>query len=163
MCCKADASVWLEITKLVIPALIVTVGWFISHYLTSKRDRKVEIRKRAVDRCDALINEVAKTRDISLKYHVSERSVPVELELVSRFADLSLALPQLTALGAEVDSVSKCSAIFLKFKQAITLVHFEDGHTGVLKADDEQLFEIARCASSTLRCLRECQSLILRS
>lgn len=161
MYCETETSIWVDTIKAVVPSLIVTLGWYISHFLTSKRDRKTEIRKRAVDLCGRIIDDTKKIREISLKYHSSSRDKPTELDLVTSFNDLTLALDALKKLGADAEIVDSCSGAILKFKQASTRFHFEDGHTQPLPAGDLILLEISRCASSSIQALDVCRSHIL--
>lgn len=154
------ATDWL---KALGPTLATVVGWYQVHKLTSERDVKSEKRKRAIDRCDKLIEECIRIRERATKYHTADRDHALELELKANFADLGLGLPFLSGLGIKEDSVRECTLHVVAFKRSVQAKHFEEAHTSPLLASDIILLDIAGSASGLIRSIRACQNSMLEA
>ncbi len=138
---SGDTSVNAEILKFLLQAVIVGVGWFAVHKLSSRRDKDKLRLEMLVKTTDGLCEDLSKLLSQAREYHVNIRNENTEVSMKTALQDLSMRTAFLSDLSSNKDELRRCRGTLINFKRAISGTHFEDEHTESLAIND-QLLEI---------------------
>lgn len=99
----------------IIPNLLIIVGWGITHYLNSNREEKAELRKAKKE----IVIEIERCQELAVKYHTSKtRNIELENQLI-------LLLERIDIKSEKLCKKLKLKNDFWNVKKAITKDNFE--------------------------------------
>jgi hypothetical protein len=129
-------SEWL---KVIVPSILVIVGWIIVHYLSQKRDLASAKRKAALEQCDAILEQAKKLSELAVAYHTSERDQVTEREIVAGFSLMGMSCSCLCELGIDESTQQSIASAHTDFKRAVTGQHFAGEHERPLSRDSAEV------------------------
>ena len=128
-----SCAYWFEVARIILPALLIIIGWVIVHILSSKRDvsnsKREIISKTADDFCEVVDSLLIKAN----QYHSQPRNATLEIEIKITLSDLSLRISSLVPITKKQQTLSSCLQSVVSLRQAITREHFEDEHTSPIR------------------------------
>lgn len=119
----------------VIALVAAIVGWYVVHRLAVAREREKFRREAVAKEALEICTLTSAILDKSITYHCGDRDEILERELKSLFDRLSLRIQHLPTVRDAIRNVPATSAAIM-FKQAVTGIHFEDEHEGLLAPSD---------------------------
>jgi hypothetical protein len=134
-----------------VSAVLVVIGWFVVHKAQSNRERRKQIREYVSDLCD----DLTELETLAIGYHTSVREEAKEQEIISKLGRLEKACSSLPRfiesqkfLFKAVDSKKlKIDGKRMQvLRQAMTLNHFGDEHTGALGHQDDFILNLELAA-----------------
>ncbi len=107
-----------EHTIILVPSVLVVIGWIIVHKLSSSRERQAGLRKSCLD----LVQDLEKLERMAIAYHTSyRRDKKLEFQLKQLIQRLGLKIEILTVKTGKKYSIEKV-------RKSITLNNFETTH-----------------------------------
>lgn len=132
-----------ELLRLLIPAVLIIVGWLVVHSQTAARDKEKARREVIAETSDALASQVSSILSIARTYHLSERDLEREVTIKMLLQDLSLQTSELSEICKDGATLGSCRSAIRSLRRSVTGQHFEDEHDGPLRSGHEQLECIA--------------------
>lgn len=151
---ECTPSYWLELSKLVIPSIIIACGWAVVHKLSISRDQDKARREMVSASADALCSLIDIIHKEALLYHSQVRDKAKEAKIKMHLQDFNYRVTSLNKIAYE----SLCKPtweLVIPFRRAITGKHFEDEHTSTLDEGNIQLEWIAEATLGIKRALIE--------
>lgn len=139
----SEPAVVGEFLKSLFQAVVIGSGWYVVHRLSANRDRDKARREMVSESADGLLESLDSLLVSARDYHLTERSVPVELTLKMSLQDLGMRLQGLSIVCADAPTLASCRAEVAALRRAITAHHFEDEHLAPLADSDRQIEDIA--------------------
>lgn len=127
-------------------AIVVGVGWYVVHKLTTNREREKALRDAVLDSVDTIAGSVTDLLACAQQYHRKERDIADEIRIKMDLQDLSIRLNSLSDIYLEASPLAHCRSKVTGLRKAITGQHFEDEHYAPLTATDQQYQSIAAAA-----------------
>ena len=146
-------TVAAELVKFLGQAVIVVVGWWVVHQLSSARDRDKSRRELVAKSADALADALGPLLIEAREYHLTARDVARELQLKMALQDLSMRASGLSEVCSDESFLAPCRGDIGGLRRAITGVHFEDEHLEPSGATDSQLQVVAEAVLRARRSL----------
>jgi hypothetical protein len=134
-----------------VSAALVIIGWIIVHKAQSNRERRKQIREYVSNLCD----DLTELESLAIGYHTSAREEAKEQEIISKLGRLEKAcstLPRFIESQKFLFKAVKPEKLKIDGKrmqvlrQAMTLNHFGDEHTGALGHQDDFILNLELAA-----------------
>lgn len=113
----------LEIIKILLPASLVVIGWWIVHWLSCKREKQKELKQNARNKVDRLIEISEETRKSCIDVFSLQVGPNKILELCSLRILIEVLNNNFTILVQCHPSFKEASASFNDFTKSITLTN----------------------------------------
>lgn len=145
-------SAALDVLQITLPAILVIVGWYVVYRLQALQVRRRSLREH-VTQLRTLSKEI---RGAAIDFHTGLFDVEkheVLLELLQELDDRCALLPNMARTtscwmpnAADVNVCGLVAREVMRFRQAITLDHFDNDQQAALVVGDPQIVQVRNAA-----------------
>ena len=148
------AALGFEITRLLIPSIIIAVGWAVVHKLSITRDQDKARKEMITSSADSLCELADDIYGLATTYHSSSRDKTVEAKIKMLLQDLNIRVSGLSRIAEEKLCIPIWNQV-ISFRRAVTGLHFEDEHLEPIEFPSDQFDSITNTVLGIKRQLIE--------